>query len=53
LKTAPVIGARHQFIKAAMMTKKFANYKEIDEVIIHTGQHFDGNGNTRLLIINK
>lgn len=35
-----VIGARPQFIKAAVVSKAFAESK-IDEKIIHTGQHYD------------
>ena len=41
MKIVTVIGARPQFIKAAMVSKEIAKYKNIDEVIIHTGQHFD------------
>lgn len=39
-----VVGARPQFIKAAMVSKAFAAYESKDavkELIIHTGQHFD------------
>jgi UDP-GlcNAc3NAcA epimerase len=43
MKIATVIGARPQFIKAAMVSKAIANYNNINEVIIHTGQHFDDN----------
>lgn len=41
-KIITVIGARPQFIKAAMLSRQF-NLLGIDEKIIHTGQHFDAN----------
>ena len=43
MKIATVIGARPQFIKASMVSKEIAKHKNIDEIIIHTGQHFDNN----------
>jgi UDP-GlcNAc3NAcA epimerase len=39
MKIATVIGARPQFIKAAPVSKALA--RRADEVLIHTGQHFD------------
>jgi len=48
IKICTVIGARPQFIKAAAVSKyiskfnKISNFK-VNEVIIHTGQHFDEN----------
>ena len=45
MKLVTVVGARPQFIKAAtisrLIKKEFSN--EIDEHIIHTGQHYDSN----------
>lgn len=38
-----VIGARPQFIKAAPLSFEFANSGDVEEVCIHTGQHFDEN----------
>lgn len=38
-----VLGARPQFVKAAVLSRKFLEYQEINEYIIHTGQHFDDN----------
>ena len=43
IKIVTIIGARPQFIKAAMISKEIASQNSIDEIIIHTGQHFDNN----------
>ena len=43
MKLITVIGARPQFIKAAMVSKKIQNKTNCKEIIIHTGQHFDNN----------
>lgn len=40
MKIATVIGARPQFIKASVVSNAFKNAR-INEIIIHTGQHFD------------
>ena len=42
-KVVTVIGARPQFIKAAVLSRIIRQYNAIEEVIIHTGQHFDVN----------
>lgn len=42
-KIITVLGARPQFIKAAMVSRELQKEKEIEEVIIHTGQHYDIN----------
>lgn len=39
-KIVTVVGARPQFIKAATVSRAFARHGA-DEVIIHTGQHYD------------
>lgn len=41
LKVFTVIGARPQFIKAAMISRLIAKDNCINEVIVHTGQHYD------------
>lgn len=41
MRITTIIGARPQFIKAASVSKAFAQSKSIDEIIVHTGQHFD------------
>lgn len=40
MKVVTIVGARPQFIKAAVVSRELASAKA-DEVIIHTGQHFD------------
>jgi UDP-GlcNAc3NAcA epimerase len=42
-KIVTVVGARPQFVKAAVVSRVFNQYDNIEEVIIHTGQHFDPN----------
>ena len=42
MKVITVIGARPQFIKAAVVSNAF-RARGIQEVILHTGQHFDSN----------
>jgi len=43
MKLANIVGARPQFIKAAMVSREIANHPEIEEIFVHTGQHFDDN----------
>lgn len=43
MKIITIIGARPQFIKAAVVSRVFAESNLIEEIIIHTGQHFDNN----------
>ncbi len=43
MKILTVIGARPQFIKAATLSRFIRNRDDIEEVIVHTGQHFDAN----------
>jgi len=43
LKVVTIVGARPQFIKAAVISREIAKHPEIREVIVHTGQHFDKN----------
>ncbi len=44
MKIVTVIGARPQFIKAAAVSRAIANHQhKIEEIIVHTGQHYDKN----------
>ena len=38
-----VVGARPQFIKASLVSREIANSPELQEVLVHTGQHYDSN----------
>lgn len=43
MKILTVIGARPQFIKAAVVSRAFRQCAGAQEIIVHTGQHFDAN----------
>jgi UDP-GlcNAc3NAcA epimerase len=43
MKILTIIGARPQFIKASALSREFLRYPEINEMLLHTGQHFDEN----------
>jgi len=40
VKVLTIVGARPQFIKAAVVSAEFVR-RDIDEVLVHTGQHYD------------
>ena len=43
MKICTVVGARPQFVKAAVVSRAFQKLNNCTEIIIHTGQHFDEN----------
>jgi UDP-GlcNAc3NAcA epimerase len=43
MKVVTVLGARPQFIKASVVSHKLRASGVLDEVLVHTGQHFDAN----------
>ena len=43
MKILTILGARPQFIKAGSVSREIAKHSEIQEVIVHTGQHYDAN----------
>lgn len=42
-KIITVLGARPQFIKAAVLSRVIKKHNDFEEIIVHTGQHFDKN----------
>lgn len=44
MKVLTIIGARPQFIKAAVVSRAFNEHRpDVQEIIVHTGQHYDAN----------
>lgn len=43
MKILTIVGARPQFVKAAVISRAAAGIDDTEEVILHTGQHFDAN----------
>jgi UDP-GlcNAc3NAcA epimerase len=43
MKIVTILGARPQFIKASSLSREVKNHEDVDEIIIHTGQHYDDN----------
>lgn len=43
MKILTILGARPQFIKAGSVSREILKHNEIQEVIVHSGQHYDAN----------
>lgn len=43
MKIVTVVGARPQFVKAAVLSRAIQETEGVEEVLVHTGQHFDKN----------
>lgn len=43
LRVLTVVGARPQFVKAAAVSRAIAAVGSIEEILVHTGQHYDAN----------
>ena len=43
MKIVTIVGARPQFVKAAAVCREMKRYSDIDDIMVHTGQHFDEN----------
>ena len=41
MRIATIVGARPQFIKAAVVSRVIERREGIEEIIIHTGQHYN------------
>ena len=43
MKIANIVGARPQFVKAAVIVRALEKFPGVQQVLIHTGQHYDCN----------
>jgi len=43
IKIVTIVGARPQFIKAAAVSRALRPFEDVQEILVHTGQHYDDN----------
>jgi UDP-N-acetylglucosamine 2-epimerase (non-hydrolysing) len=43
MRVLHIVGARPNFMKAAPVVRALRNFSEIEQILIHTGQHYDAN----------
>ena len=41
MRLLSIIGTRPQIVKASAFSKSIEKTKEIEEILVHTGQHYD------------